>query len=115
MLFFGYTLGDESVPFPESSPESMAEMGKFVKEAMDAGVIVATGGMAPTAMGVKLTAKDGEISVVDGPFAEAKEIIGGWVLYNVPTMEDAIGWSKRFLGVLGTDAEVRVRPVFGPE
>ena len=115
MLFFGYTLGDESVPQEPPSPELMADMGKFVREAMDAGVIVATGAMAPTAMGVKLVAKDGEISVVDGPFAEAKEVIGGWVLYNVPTMEDAIGWSKRFLGVLGVDSEVRLRPVFGPE
>jgi hypothetical protein len=58
----------------------MAEMGKFVREAMGAGVIVATGGMGPTAVGVKVTAEGGECgeyTVVDGPFAEAKEIVGG--------------------------------------
>ncbi|HEX4220998.1 MAG TPA: YciI family protein [Pseudonocardiaceae bacterium] len=115
MQFFGYTLDDESKPMPELGPESMAAMGKFVQEAMDAGVIVATGGMAPTSMGVKVTAEGGEYTVVDGPFAEAKEIIGGWVLYEVDSIEEAVAWSKRFLAVLGYDAEVRIRPTFGPE
>ncbi|HEV3355247.1 MAG TPA: YciI family protein [Pseudonocardiaceae bacterium] len=115
MQFFGYTLADETVPFPEPTQEQMAAMGKFVQEAMDAGVILATGGMAPTAMGVKVTSEGGEYSVVDGPFAEAKEIVGGWVLYNVDSMDEAVEWSKRFLAVLGTDAEVRIRPTFGPE
>jgi hypothetical protein len=115
MRFFGYTLDDETKPFPELTPEGMAAMGKFVQEAMDAGVIVATGGMAPTSMGVKITSTGGEYRVVDGPFAEAKEIVGGWVLYEVGSLEEAVEWSKRFLAVLGHDAEVRVRPSFGPE
>ena len=115
MQFFGYTLADESAPMPELSPERMAAMGTFVQEAMDAGVILATGGMAPTGMGKKVTLTDGEYAVVDGPFAEAKEIVGGWVLYDVESMDDAVAWSKRFLDVLGHDAEVRIRPTFGPE
>src|ERR1700742_2656222 len=115
MQFFGYTLADETAPVPELTPERMTAMGTFVQEAMDAGVIVATGGMGPTAMGKKITSAGGEVTVVDGPFAEAKEIVGGWVLYNVESLEEAVEWSKRFLAVLGTDAEVRVRPTFGPE
>jgi hypothetical protein len=115
MQFFGYTLADESAPMPEPTPEMMAEMGKFVQEAMDAGVIIATGGLGPTSMGKKVTATDGEFTVVDGPFAEAKEIVGGWVLYDVPSMDEAVAWSKRFLDILGHDAEVRIRPTFGPE
>lgn len=115
MQFFGYTLADESAPMPEATPEMFAEMGKFVQEAMDAGVIIATGGMGPTSMGKKVTAADGEFTVVDGPFAEAKEIVGGWVLYDVESMDEAVAWSKRFLDVLGHDAEVRIRPSFGPE
>lgn len=115
MQFFGYTLASESTPFPEPTADEMAAMGKFVQEAMDAGVIIATGGMAPTSMGKKVTATGGEFSVVDGPFAEAKEIVGGWVLYNVDSMDEAVAWSKRFLEVLGHDAEVRIRPTFGPE
>jgi hypothetical protein len=112
MRFLGYTLADESVPMPEPSPELYEEMGKFVEEATKAGVIVATGGIAPTAMGVKITLKQGEFTVVDGPFSEAKEIVGGWALLECRDKDEAIEWTKRFVSVLG-EGEVRIRPVFG--
>ena len=54
--------------------------------------------------------KDGEFTVVDGPFAEAKEIVGGWALMECRDLDEAIEWTKRFLSVLG-EGEVRVRPV----
>jgi hypothetical protein len=115
MRFLGYTLGDESaMPTEPPSPEIYKEMDAFVEEAVKAGVIVATGGIAPTAMGAKVTLKDGEFTVVDGPFTEAKEIIGGWALMECRDMAEAIEWTKRFLNVLG-EGETRVRPVFGPE
>ena len=114
MRFFGYTLGDESIPIPPSSPEDIDKMGSFVEEATKAGVIVATGGIGPTAMGAKITLDNGRYTVVDGPFAEAKELIGGWALLECRDKDEAVEWSKRFLGVLG-HGEVRVRPVFGPE
>ena len=114
MRFLGYTLGDESVPMPPPTPELMEEMGRFMEEATRAGVLVATGGIAPTSMGVKITLKDGEFSVVDGPFAEAKELIGGWALMETRDLDEAIEWTKRFLRVAG-GGESRVRPVFGPE
>jgi hypothetical protein len=114
MRFLGYTLGDESVPTPPPSPELIEEMGKFMEEATTAGVIVATGGIAPTAMGAKITLKDGDFTVVDGPFTEAKELIGGWALLECRDLDEAVEWSKRFVSVLG-EGEVRVRPVFGPE
>jgi hypothetical protein len=114
MRFLGYTLGDESAPTPPPTPELMQRMGEFMEEATKAGVIVATGGIAPTSMGAKVTLKDGAFTVVDGPFAEAKELIGGWALMDCRDLGEAVEWSKRFVGVLG-DGEVRVRPVFGPE
>lgn len=114
MRFFGYTLGDECTPVPPPSPELMERMGAFMTEATTAGVIVATGGIAPTSMGAKITLKDGAFSVVDGPFAEAKELIGGRALMECRDLNEAVEWSKRFIGVIG-DGEVRVRPVFGPE
>jgi hypothetical protein len=114
MRFLGYTLGDETVPQPPPSPELFEEMGKFIGEATKAGVIVATGGIAPTAMGAKITLKDGEFTVTDGPFTEAKELIGGWALLECRDMAEAVEWSKRFVSVLG-EGEVRVRPVFGAE
>jgi len=111
MRFLGYTLANESeLPTEPPSPELFETMGKFVEEATKAGVIVATGGIAPTSEGAKLTLKDGEFTVVDGPFAEAKEIVGGWAIMECRDLDEAIEWSKRFLGVLG-EGEVRVRPV----
>jgi hypothetical protein len=114
MRFLGYTLGDESVPTPPPSPELMEKMGSFMEAATTAGVIVATGGIAPTAMGAKISLKDGEFTVVDGPFTEAKELVGGWALLECRDLDEAVEWSKRFVSVLG-EGEVRVRPVFGPE
>ena len=114
MRFLGYTLGDETTPVPPPSPAEMEKMGKFVEEASKAGVIVATGGIAPTAMGAKISLSDGQFTVIDGPFTEAKELVGGWALLECRDLDEAVEWSKRFLGVLGA-GEVRVRPVFGPE
>jgi hypothetical protein len=114
MRFLGYTLGDESSPVAPPTPEEMEKMGTFVEEATKAGVIVATGGIGPTAMGSKISLADGQYTVVDGPFTEAKELIGGWALMECRDKDEAVEWSKRFLGVLG-HGEVRVRPVFGPE
>jgi len=113
MRFLGYTLADESsVPTEPPSPEVFERMGRFVEEASKAGVIVATGGIMPTAAGAKIALEDGEYTVVDGPFAEAKELVGGWALMECRDLAEAVEWSKRFLGVLGA-GEVRVRPVTG--
>ena len=111
MRFLGYTLANESeVPTEPPSPELFETMGKFVEEAINAGIIVATGGLAPTSEGAKITLKDGEFTIVDGPFAEAKEIVGGWAIMECRDLGEAIEWSKRFVSVLG-EGEVRVRPV----
>ena len=111
MRFLGYTLASESeLPTEPPRPELYEEMGKFVEGAVNAGVIVATGGIAPTSEGTKITLKDGEFTVVDGPFAEAKEIVGGWAIMECRDMDEAVEWSKRFVSVLG-EGEVRVRPV----
>jgi len=122
MRFLGYTLGDERVPMPPPGPELMEEMGAMLEEATKSGVLVATGGLAPTSMGAKITLKDGEFTVVDGPFTEAKELIGGWALMECRDLAEAVEWSKRFVSVIG-EGEVRVRPAeavwvegdYGPE
>ena len=110
MRFLGYTLANEAEQPTEPPPPDLYErMGTFVEDATKAGVIVATGGIAPTSEGAKIALKDGEFTVVDGPFAEAKELVGGWALMECRDRDEAIEWSKRFLGVLG-EGEVRVRP-----
>jgi hypothetical protein len=122
MRFLGYTLGDETAPMPPPDPALMTAMDEMIEDATKAGVLVATGGIAPTAMGAKVVLKDGEFTVVDGPFTEAKEIIGGWALLECRDLTEAVEWAKRFVSVLG-EGEVRVRPVdavwidgvYGPE
>ena len=89
----------------------MAEMGKFMEEATKAGVIVAAGGFGPPAEGTKVSLADGQYTVIDGPFTEAKELIGGWALMETRDKAEALEWTKRFLGVLGS-GESTIRPVY---
>jgi len=113
MRFLGYTLADPSTPIPPPSPEMMSEMGGLIEEATKAGVLVATGGLGPVEEATKVTYKDGEFTVLDGPFTEAKELIGGWALLEVRDKAEAIEWTKRFLRIAG-DGESTIRQVFGP-
>jgi hypothetical protein len=113
MRFLGYTLANEEETPTEAPPPDLYErMGRFVEEATKAGVIVATGGIAPTSEGARITLQAGEYIVIDGPFTEAKELVGGWALMECRDLPEAVEWSKRFLDVLG-EGEVRVRPVSG--
>jgi hypothetical protein len=114
MRFLGYTLGDESAPMPAPRPELMADMDKFVEGAIKAGVLLATGGLAPSSEGTKVKLVNGEFTVIDGPFTEAKELIGGWALMDVRDKAEAIEWAKRFLTVVG-EGETTIRQTFGPE
>jgi hypothetical protein len=114
MQFLMYTLGDESIPFPEPTAALYEAMDAMVEEATKAGVLLATGGVGPTALGAKVSLKDGAFTVTDGPFAEAKELIGGWALCECRDKEEAIEWTKRFLSIVG-EGETRIRQVFGPD
>ena len=111
MRFLGYTMGDPSAPIPPPSPEFEAEMGKFIEEATKAGVLVATGGLGPLDQAVRVSLKDGQFTVLDGPFTEAKELIGGWALMETRDREEAIEWTKRFLALVG-EGESTIRPVY---
>ncbi len=111
MRFLGYTLGDPAAPVPPPSPQLMTEMGRFVEEATKAGILLATGGLAPAEEAVRVSLADGKYTVIDGPFTEAKELIGGWALMDVRDQDEAIEWTKRFLSVLGY-GESTIRQVY---
>ena len=111
MRFLMYKLGDESVPFPSLTPEQMKVMGKVSEEATKAGVLVFNAGIGPSAMGSLVTRTDGTFTVTDGPFTEAKELIGGWGLLEVRDKDEAIEWAKRFQDAAG-DGEMRIRQVY---
>jgi hypothetical protein len=89
-----------------------AEMGRFVEELTRAGVLLATGGLDTN--GTHFTATDGKVTLVDGPYAEAKETIVSFALIDVRSKEEAIELSKRFWAIV-RDGEGDMRQVFGPE
>jgi hypothetical protein len=111
MRFLGYTMGDPSTPMTPPSPELMSEMGKFIEEATKAGVLLATGGLAPVDEATKVQYAGGNFTVLDGPFTEAKELIGGWALMEVRDKDEAIEWTKRFLSIAGA-GESTIRQVY---
>jgi hypothetical protein len=102
MKFFGYTLGDPDTPVGPPNPEMYERMDAFVEEATKAGVLLATGGLAPPSEGVRVRYADGEFTVLDGPFAEAKELVGGWALMETRDLDEAVEWTKRFLAIVGS-------------
>jgi hypothetical protein len=113
MKFFGYTLGDPNTPSAPPTPEMYERMSGFVGEATKAGVLLATGGLAPVNEGVKVSYHDGEYTVLDGPFTEAKELVGGWALMECRDKEEAVEWTKRFLAIVG-EGDSTIREVYGP-
>jgi hypothetical protein len=94
------------------SPELMAEMGKFIGEAMQAGVLVTTGTLQR--QGTRLKLADGKFTVTDGPFIELKELLGGWAVLNVSSLDEAIEWCKRFRRIAG-DGETEIVRLSGPD
>ncbi|MFI8386359.1 YciI family protein [Streptomyces sp. NPDC085540] len=88
-----------------------AEMGRFIEELSAAGVLLATGGLEPG--GVLVTSLGDEITVTDGPFAEAKEAVAGFALIEVRSKGEAIELARRFRRIVG-DGESVVQQVFGP-
>jgi hypothetical protein len=92
------------------STEMLAEMGKFNKELVEAGVMLAGEGLAPSSKGKRIRFSGSQRTVKDGPFAETKELIAGFWLWQVRSMEEAVEWLKRAPFDGGT--EVELRPVF---
>jgi hypothetical protein len=88
-----------------------AEMAKFIDEMTAAGILLSTGGLEPG--GTRVTSVGDEITVVDGPFAEAKESVGGFALVEVASKEEAIEMARRFRKVVGDGVSV-IHQVFGP-
>ena len=108
---------------PESAaiaptPALFAAMDALTREMTDKGVLLSTGGLKPSATGKRMRVEQGRITVTDGPFAEAKEVIGGFAILEVASEAEAIAWTERFLRVhldavgasyVGT---AEVRPMF---
>ena len=81
------------------SPALMAAIGQITEEMTKAGVVLETGGLLPSARGARVRLAASKVTVVDGPFAEAKELVGGYAIIRANTKEDAIAMGSRFLKV----------------
>lgn len=110
MQYFVYDPNFDPENAVEPTPEMFAEMGNFISEAIQAGVLVATGALQP--QGTRLRLADGEFSVTDGPFIELKELLAGFAILNVKNLDEAVAWSKRFRKIVG-DGESEIVPIFG--
>jgi hypothetical protein len=94
----------------------LADMGKFNEELVKAGVMLAGEGLHPSARGARVRFSGGRRTVIDGPFAETKELIAGFWMWNVKSKEEAIEWVKRAPNPFnGIDSEIEIRQVFEAE
>src|SRR6187397_2333852 len=91
----------------------LADMGKFNEELVKAGVMLAGEGLHPSSKGVRVRFSGGQRTVIDGPYAETKELVAGYWMWQVKSKEEAIEWLKRAPFDGGT--EVEIRPVLEPE
>jgi hypothetical protein len=102
----------------QPSERMMSEMGKLMTEMKSAGKLLDTAGLAPTANGKRVRLRGGKISVVDGPFAETKEVIGGYAMLDAQSLEEAIALTRRFVELHiadGWELECEVRQVYEPD
>ena len=95
------------------SPALMAAMGAYMGKSAQSGSLVSAGGLKPSSTGAKVHARDGRIQVVDGPFSEAKEVVGGYAFMEAPSKAAAIEMVKEFIevhfsaGIRDVDVEIR--------
>jgi hypothetical protein len=97
------------------SEELLNEMGKYNEELVRAGVMLAGEGLHPSSKGARVRFSGKERTVIDGPFAETKELIAGFWLIQVKSKEEAIEWVKRCPNPLRGEAEIEIRQVFEAE
>ena len=97
------------------SEELLAAMGAFNEELVKAGVMLAGEGLHPSEKGKRVRFNGRNRTVVDGPFTETKELVAGFWLWQVKSMEEAIEWVKRCPNPMPTESEIEIRPVFEAE
>ena len=98
------------------SQELLTQMGNFNEELVKAGVMLAGDGLHPSSKGVRVAFSGSERKVINGPFAETKELLAGYWLWEVKSIDEAIEWVKRAPDPMpGTEAVIEIRPVFESE
>jgi hypothetical protein len=103
-----YKTAERSTP---PTQQEMAVMGKLVEQGFKEGWLLATEGCLPSALGARVRKSSGNVSVTDGPFAESKEVVGGFAILKANSKEEAIQLTKDFLKVAG-DGECELRQLY---
>ena len=113
-------------PQPGAAPseELLNAMGRYNDELKEGGVLVDLAGLLPSAMGRRVRLSGGRRSVIEGPFPESKQLVAGYWILQVPSMDEAVEWAERFPfeawsriypGEYGAEVEIEIRQVFEPE
>jgi hypothetical protein len=95
--------------------QKMEEMGKFNEELVKAGIMLVGEGLHPSSKGVRVHFSGKDRIVTDGPFAETKELVAGYWIWQVKSMEEAIAWLKRCPNPMTDDSDVEIRPIWSLE
>ncbi len=113
MVFVKATQASEALVMP--TRELLEDMGKFNGELQKAGVLLAGDGLRPSSEGKRVLFSGKNRTVLDGPFAETKELVAGYWLWQVKSIEEAVEWVKRCPNPMPTDSEIEIRPLFEME
>ncbi|PAJ76632.1 YciI family protein [Burkholderia ubonensis] len=113
MVIVKATKESEAGEMPDT--ELLAAMGRYNEELVKAGVMLAGEGLHPSSRGKRVRFSGPGRSVIDGPFAETKELIAGFWMWQVKSMDEAVEWVKRCPNPMKTDSEIEIRPVFEAE
>jgi hypothetical protein len=98
------------------SEKLLADMGKYNEELVEAGVLVAGDGLQPSSKGKRVRFAGGQKTVIDGPFAETKELVAGYWIWQVKSIEEAVEWVRRCPDCMpGEESELEIRPLFEAE
>jgi hypothetical protein len=114
MILIKATADSEAGVMP--GEELLVAMGRYNEELVKAGVMLAGEGLHPSSRGKRVRLSGDQRTVIDGPFAETKELVAGFWLWQVRSMEEAVEWVKRMPNPMpGTEPEIEIRPVFDTE
>ena len=113
MVMVKATQQSEAGALPD--PKLLADMGKFNEDLAKAGVLLAAEGLQPSSKGARVRFSGEDRTVIDGPFAESKELVAGFWLWQVRSLEEAIEWVKRCPNPMPSESEIEIRQVFEME
>ena len=113
MIFVKATADSEAGVMP--TPELLTAMGEYNQSLVNAGILLAGEGLKPSRDGKRVRFSGKTRTVIDGPFTETKELIAGFWLWQVRSIEEAVEWVKRCPNPMLTDSDIEIRPVFALE